>query len=47
MFIDSDDYLEDCSIQKLLDIGFNDDFDIVEGSYNKVDDNNIIIKEFN
>lgn len=47
MFVDSDDYLEDDSIQKLLDIGFNGNFDIVEGSYNRVDDNNAIIKEFN
>ena len=47
MFIDSDDYLEDCSIQKLLDIGFNDDFDIVEGGYNEVDKNNNVIRVVN
>ena len=47
MFIDSDDYLEDDSIQKLLDIGFNGNFDIVEGGYNEVDKNNNVTRTVN
>ena len=38
MFVDSDDYVDYSNVEKMLDIAFGGDYDIVEGSYTFVDD---------
>lgn len=44
MFVDSDDKLTDNSIQALMKCAFNNDSDIVEGSYYKFNNNNDILE---
>lgn len=43
MFIDSDDIIESNSIQLLLDKAFKNDYDIVEGGYKVINENDEII----
>ena len=45
MFVDSDDYLEEDSIDYLLDLAIKNNYDIVEGTYQEVDSNNKIIRK--
>ena len=45
MFIDSDDKLADNAIQLLMECAFNNDSDIVEGSYYKFNNNNKILEK--
>lgn len=39
MFVDSDDYISDDAVEKLLDTAYKNDADIVEGSYISYNDN--------
>lgn len=43
MFVDSDDYLEENTIEYFLNLAYKNGFDIVEGTYNEVNKNSEVI----
>ena len=45
MFVDSDDFLAKSAIETLMNKGYAENADIVQGSYNNIDENNNIINK--